>query len=240
MGDLWQFVNTDLGLVLVGAIAGALLSSVGWIIKLISDRRRDRLEFVRARCEARARGYDKFMAAANALQYIKASGHLTHQSKAEGFRELFIRALALSEDAASEIRSNMVETEPFDKVVDYYLWLFYVDHPPMQEPGVSEFDKLRDLLVKCERVALRNEKSAVLKINYRLSDDHEHKALLAGANQRYMSTDGEVLLTFSDGNPLADWIEGIPEQSEMWRASKDLSRLQMERSGFFGADLPAR
>lgn len=244
MAEVWAFVDSELGRVVIGAFIGALLgaiaSSVGWLFKLRAERKRDRLAFVRDRSEARQKGYDKFLAAANALQYMKATAYLDTDDTTHDFEKLGVRSLALGEDAAREIRSNMRETTPFDKVTDYFNWLLLADHPSMHSPGVEEFDKLVDLLIKCERVIVENEKAVVLNVPHSLSEDHEYRALFEAASQRFVSTDGTTVLAFEEGEAMAEWIENLPAERESWKTSRDVCWLQMERSGLFGNDLPTR
>jgi hypothetical protein len=135
MTEILALVDPELGRVVIGAFLGALLgaiaSSAGCLFKLRAERKKDRLAFVRDRSEARQKGYDKFLAAANALQYMKAITYLDSDATTHDFEKLGIRSLALSEDAVREIRSNMGDTAPFDKLTDYFNWLLIADHPAM-------------------------------------------------------------------------------------------------------------
>lgn len=239
MAGIQEFINSDVGVALTGVLAGALLSSIGWLIKLRIDRRRDRLVFVRARSENRKIGYDKMMAAANALHFIKADSYLRGGAEPSDYDKLATRASALVEDAAADVRSNLAATEPFEKVAGYFLWLFSEDHPPMMTPGVDEFDRLRDLLVKCERVALESEKKSVLRPDHSLAENHEQKSLFEAANQRFIDQNGNVILSMG-GDELADWLQGYPQERERWSASRDLSWVQMQRSSLLEDDLPPR
>src|SRR5699024_1344063 len=235
----WEFLNGNLGTVAVSLVAGGIFSSVGWLIKLKADRRRDRLEFVRSQSDKRQAGYGKMMAAANALHFIKADSYLNGTDDTCDYNNLSIRAGALFEDAVAEVRSNMAETKPFDMVVDYCTWLLLEDHPPMMTPGVAEFDRLRDLLIKCERVTLKNEKATVLKPSHTLDESNEQKSLVEAASQKFIDQDGTMILGL-DGNDLANWFQTLPKDRERWRVSRDHSWIQMQRSGLIEDDLPPR
>lgn len=234
-----DFLNSQLGVILVSAILGAGISSVGWLIKIRVERRRDRLEFVRARSENRKSGYEKLMAAACALQFRIADVFLQGEDDASDFEKLGSRVGVVLEDAVTEVRENLVETEPFDKVMEYFHWLFISDHSPMENPGIDEFERLRDLLVKCERVSLTHEKESVLIVDRSLDENNERKQLMDSAKQKAVDQHGNVFLTLS-GDDLADWIENYPQEIDRWKLCRDQCWIKMQTSGLFEEDLPPR
>lgn len=153
------------------------------------------------------------------------------------------RAMGLVEEAATEVRMNLADTHPFDVVTDYFNWLFLVEHKGIAGPGIPEFNRFLDLLVRSERVAIQEEKESVLRIKTPFTDLNEERRLLDAASMHVRGSDGTELLAFDDqegAEALAQYIEGLSEHAEKWTSQRELSWVRMEMSGLFGSDLPPR
>jgi hypothetical protein len=231
-------VDHDVLLVLVGAGVAAGVGGAGWLVKRLFQGRDNTKAFIESRVEQRNAGFAKFLAAVDALQFVKADHYVRAvlgKEPAE-YSALLVRASRLVHAGADEVRSNSGDPAAFEVVSKYYAWVFLEDHPPAQTPGIDEYRQIRNLVVQCKRVYQNQDRPSLLSAPRKLSSDHAFENLkrLAEASGATMTqtTDGALLVPMS-GDAMAEYFERGGARVEEWKASRDLARDRLRDGDFF-------
>lgn len=227
-------------LVLVGAAVSGLLGATAWIWQRAVARKDDRRAFLRSRMEDRDEGFAMFLAACDALHFMKARGYLSGEMT-EDDSPLATQTLVLWEDGIDKVRANVGDPAPFQAILKYAHWVLLADHPPVQAPGVDEFNQIGNLVVQCKRVYQEEQKHLTDKNPQDLGDAHEFKELLRltkkSGTQLLVTEKGEYIAQL-DGDSMIEWIRGESARKEKWAANRRVTLERMRRSGFF-RDLPS-
>jgi len=231
-------------LILIGAVVSGVLGTAAWFWKRAAVRKDDRRDFLRSRMDQRDKGFERFLAACDAMQFIRADAYTASKTAAEpqDHTGLETQALVLWEDGIDLVRANVGDWQPFQDVLEYAGWVFLVDHPPFQSPGVKEFGRIRELVLRCKRVYQEQERVLLTDSFYELDGSNEYKEMLRLTKQsgsRLMQDKHGTFIATMSGDAMAEWLEGESERVRGWKVSRDTAWERMHRSGFFH-DLPPR
>lgn len=227
---------------MTAAVTGSS-AAAGWFWRRRVQLRDNRQSFLQGRIEQRDKGFAKLLACADGLQFIKADHYLRSSIGEErgDHRAVAIQINALFHDGVDEVRANIGDTAPLDAVWEYINWVFIQDHPVGQAPGIDEYERIRELVVRCKRVCQEQDQTVLTAGAFLLSENHEYITLLRLAQQSetrvLMSEDGEMLIPM-DGDSMTEWLDHHVRSHDWWLYSRDLALDRAYRSGLY-TTLPA-
>jgi hypothetical protein len=229
-------------LVLVGVCATAVVGAVGWLWKRTFARTDDKREFLRTRMEQRDKGFTHFLAACDLMQFLKADKYLASvlSTEPKDSSSLLVQATAAYHTGIDLISANVGDRQPFQEVLNYFSWVFLDDHPPGRTPGPEEYERIHELVVRCQRVCQELDNTMLTRDVYRLDQSHEFQEMQRLANasgSRLLVDDNGTISLPLTGEAMAEWIENTPRRLERWKWSRSITLELARRSGLF-RDLP--
>ncbi|MGG7507550.1 hypothetical protein [Plantibacter sp. YIM 135249] len=230
----------ELLIVAATAVITAGLGAAGWAWRRRVHKRDINQAFLRSRIDQRDQGFTKLLAGADGLQFLKADGFVRsvrHEDQSD-YRLAGVQATALFHDGMDEIRSNVGDTTPVDAVWNYLYWVFVAEHAPGQAPAVDEYERIRELVVRCKRICQEQDRAELTVGAYSLSENHDYYILLRLAAQSSssisVSDDGTMAIPM-DGDAMAQWLEQFPKSTELWSFSREIALDRANRSGLYTA-----